>query len=419
VLELFPDSARIDDGVLSLGGVPATELAAEHGTPLVVYCEQTIRAQARAYATAAPGALIVYGTKAFANVAVLKVLAEEGVGADVSTLGELAFAQAAGIPAARILFHGNNKSDEELRAAAEARATVVLDAPDEPARAAAAGVERVLVRLTPGVDAVTHEAVRTAHESSKFGLPAEAALRVVADARSAGLDVAGVHFHVGSQLARVDESLLAVDRLAAFCDRAREELGWSPRVLDIGGGLGIRYTHEEHVPDVAEFVEPLVARLRERWPDDVQLILEPGRSLVGRAGVTLYRVGAMKETGGVRYVAIDGGMSDNPRPQLYGSRYEALLANRADELADGVFRIAGKHCESGDVLIDAAELPHPQRGDLLAVPATGAYTLAMGSTYNGVPRPAVVLVNDGAARVIRFREGVDDLLRYETDTLAS
>jgi diaminopimelate decarboxylase len=172
------------------------------------------------------------------------------------------------------------------------------------------------------------------------------------------------------------------------------------------------------VPSVREFVGPLVERLRERWPDEVQLVLEPGRSLLGRAGVTLYRVGVVKESGGVQYVAIDGGMSDNPRPQLYGARYEALLANRAEELADGVFRVAGKHCESGDVLIDAAELPHPRRGDLLAVPATGAYTLAMGSTYNGVPRPAVVLVADGAARVIRFREAVDDLLRYEADTLS-
>src|SRR3954452_23112825 len=357
--EILPLSARVENEELFVGGIGARELAEEHGTPLVVYCEQTIRALARAYAEAAPGALVVYGTKAFANVAILKVLADEGVGADVSTLGELAFAHAAGIAGDRILFHGNNKSDEELRAAAAAAATVVLDAPDEPARAADAGVERVLVRLTPGVDAVTHEAVRTAHESSKFGLPAEAALRVVADARDAGLDVAGVHFHVGSQLARVDESLLAVDRLAGFCDHAHDELGWSPRVLDIGGGLGIRYTHEERVPEVAEFIGPLVARLRERWADDVQRVLEPGRSLVGRAGVPLYRGGVVKETGGIRYVAIDGGMSDNPRPQLYGSRYEAVLANRADELADGVFRIAGKHCESGDVLIDAAELPHP------------------------------------------------------------
>ena len=291
--------------------------------------------------------------------------------------------------------------------------TVVLDAPDEPQRAAAAGVKRVLVRLTPGVDAVTHESIRTAHEGSKFGLSAEAALRAIDEARGLGLDVAGVHFHVGSQLARVDESVVAVERLAAFCRRADAELGWRPAVLDIGGGLGIRYTRDEQVPAIGKFVGPLVARLRELWPADVQLVLEPGRSLVGRAGVTLYRIGAVKESGGVSYAANDGGMSDNPRPQLYGARYEALLGNRADELADGVFRVAGKHCESGDVLIEAAELPHPHRGDLLAVPATGAYTLAMGSTYNGVPRPAVVLVSDGEARVIRRRESTDDLLRYE------
>jgi diaminopimelate decarboxylase len=409
VLRVFPHSAQVNAGGLWIGGCSTEALAAEHGTPLVVYCEETIRAQARAYAAAAPGALVVYGTKAFANVAILRVLAEEGVGADVSTLGELGFAGAAGIPADRILFHGNNKSDDELAAAAVAGVTVVLDAPDEPERAVAAGVRRVLVRLTPGVEALTHQAIRTAHDESKFGLPPERALSVIADALSLGLDVAGVHFHVGSQLARVDESLLAVERLLEFCERASSELDWQPRVLDIGGGLGIRYTHEEAVPEIEEFVPPLVAAL----PRDVQVVLEPGRSLVGRAGVTLYRVGVVKESGGITYVAVDGGMSDNPRPQLYGARYEALLANRADELADGVYRIAGKHCESGDVLIQAAELPRPGRGDLLAVPATGAYTLAMGSTYNGVPRPAVVLVRDGTARVIRRREPVDDLLRYE------
>jgi diaminopimelate decarboxylase len=350
----------------------------------------------------------VYGTKAFANVAVLRLLAEEGIGADVSTLGELAFAREAGIPGDRTLFHGNNKSDEELRAAAEADATVVLDAPDEPARAAAAGVRRALVRLTPGVEAVTHQSIQTAHDESKFGLAPDAALAALADARALGIDVAGVHFHVGSQLARVEESLIAVDRLVAFCKRAEAELGWRPRLLDIGGGLGIRYTREERVPDISEFVPPLVARLPK-----VQVVLEPGRSLVGRAGVTLYRVGVVKESGGVSYVAVDGGMSDNPRPQLYGARYEALLANRAHELADGVFRIAGKHCESGDVLIDAIALPHPRRGDLLAVPATGAYTLAMASTYNGVPNPAAVLVADGHARLVRARQPVSDLLRFE------
>jgi diaminopimelate decarboxylase len=214
-----------------------------------------------------------------------------------------------------------------------------------------------------------------------------------------------VHIHVGSQLGRVDESVLAVERVLAFVERLR----WRPRVLDLGGGLGVRHNRDEELPSVTDFVRPLV----ELTPEGVSLILEPGRSLVGRAGVTLYRVGSVKESGGVTYAAIDGGMSDNPRPQLYGARYEALLANRAEELPSGVYRVAGKHCESGDVLIEAAELPEPRPGDVLAVPATGAYTLALGSTYNGVPRPAVVSVADGEARLIRRRETVEDLLRFE------
>ncbi len=405
VLELLPETARIEDGELALGGLRASELANRHGTPLLVYCERTIRSQVRAYREAAPGALIVYGTKAFANVALLRLLAEEGVGADVSTLGELAFARAASVPGERIVFHGNNKSQEELRAAAEAGALVVLDAPGEAEAAAAAGVRRVLVRLTPGVEAVTHRSIQTAHEESKFGLAADAAGREVGRARELGLEVEGVHVHIGSQLGRADESVLALERVLGFLEAPR----WKPRVLDLGGGLGVRHNRDESLPSVAELVRPLV----ELVPEGVQLILEPGRSLVGRAGVTLYRVGSVKESGGVTYAAIDGGMSDNPRPQLYGARYEALLANRADEPPSGAYRIAGKHCESGDVLIDAAELPEPRPGDVLAVPATGAYTLALGSTYNGVPRPAVVLVTDGEARLIRERETVDDLLRFE------
>jgi diaminopimelate decarboxylase len=405
VLELFPESTRIEGGELTLGGVPVTRLAAEFGTPLLVYDEDTVRAQARTYREAAPGALVVYGTKAFANVALLRLLAEEGVGADVSTLGELAFARTAGIPGERIVFHGNNKSIEELRAAAEAEALVVLDAPAEVEAAVDAGVRRVLVRLTPGVEALTHAAIRTAHEESKFGLSPEGARAVVAHARSRGLEVEGVHLHVGSQLTRVEESALAVERLLAFL----AELDWTPPTIDLGGGLGVRHNRDEHPPSVAEWVGALVGAL----PDGVRVILEPGRSLVGRAGVSLYRIGVVKESSGITYAAIDGGMSDNPRPQLYGARYEALLANRADELPTGVYRIAGKHCESGDVLIEAAELPEPRPGDLLAVPATGAYTLALGSTYNGVPRLAAVLVAAGEARVIRRRETVAELLRFE------
>jgi diaminopimelate decarboxylase len=406
VLELFPESARVEQGELVLGGVPASALAAEHGTPLVVYCEATVRAQARAYREAAPDALVVYGTKAFANVALLRLLAEEGVGADVSTLGELAFAQAAGIPGERIVFHGNNKSLAELRAAAEAGALVVLDNEPEIELAAEAGVRRVLVRLTPGVEADTHRSIQTAHEESKFGLAPDAAAAVVEHARARGLEVEGVHVHVGSQLLRPDASVVAVERLVAFLGR----MEWTPATIDLGGGLGVRHNRDERAPSVEEFLAPLLQLL----PDGVRVILEPGRSLVGRAGVTLYSVGAVKASGGVTYVAIDGGMSDNPRPQLYGARYEALLANRAEDPSAGVYRVAGKHCESGDVLIDAVELPEPRPGDLLAVPATGAYTLALGSTYNGVPRPAVVLVGNGESRPIRRRESTDDLLRFET-----
>jgi diaminopimelate decarboxylase len=415
MLDLFPASAAIDGGVLVVGGCRIDELAAEFGTPLVVYCERTIREAARAYRAAVPaGTAIVYGTKAFANVAILRVLAEEGVGADVSTLGELAFARAAGLGGEQIVFHGNNKSNDELRAAAELDALVVLDAPDEPGRAAAAGVRRALVRLTPGVDAVTHHAIRTAHEESKFGLGPSDAVRAIAESLAHGIDVVGVHLHIGSQLTRAEETLEAVARAAEVCERARRELDWRPRIVDLGGGLGVRTHPDDAVPSIGEFVGMLVERFRSSWPgDDVGLILEPGRSLVGRAGVTLYRVGVVKQSGGVAYVAIDGGMSDNPRPQLYGARYGALLANRADDAPAGTFRVAGKHCESGDVLIDGIELPRPTRGDLLAVPATGAYTIAMGSHYNGVPQPAVVLVRDGEARVVRRRESTDDLLRYE------
>jgi diaminopimelate decarboxylase len=406
MLDLFPTSAVVEAGELSIGGLRASELANEYGTPLVVYCEETIRAQVRAYREAAPGALIVYATKAFANVALLRLLADDGVGADVSTLGELAYAQAAGIPGERLVFHGNNKSDDELRAAAEAGALVVLDTPGEAQRAAAARVKRVLVRMTPGVEAVTHRSIQTAHAESKFGLSPDAAPREVGAALALGIAVEGLHIHVGSQLTRVDESLLALERILTFC-RGTE---WTPRYIDLGGGLGVRHNRDEQIPSVAEFVAPLV----ERLPEGVTPILEPGRSLVGRAGVTLYTVGSVKRSGGVTYAAIDGGMSDNPRPQLYGARYEGLLANRAEEPAAGEYRIAGKHCESGDVLIDAAELPEPHAGDVLAVPATGAYTLALGSTYNGVPRPAVVLVADGDARVIRRRETTEDLLRFES-----
>jgi diaminopimelate decarboxylase len=404
--ELFPDTAAVDDGELAVGGVRASALAAEFGTPLLVYCRDTVLARARAYARVDPSALVVYGTKAFPNVTLLRLLAAEGLGADVSTLGELEFALRAGLSGERIVFHGNNKADAELRAAAEAQALVVLDSREEVGRARAAGVGAVLIRLTPGIEAATHHAIRTAHAESKFGLAPDDAVAAVGEARSAGLDVAGLHVHIGSQLMRADESVLAIERML---DVARRCADWTPRIFNLGGGLGVRHNTEETVPDVQEFAGDLVRLVRARWPEPVQLVLEPGRSLVGQAGLTLYEVGAVKGT----TAAVDGGMSDNPRPQLYGARYEAVLANRAGEETADTYRIAGKHCESGDVLIERVELPQPRRGDLLAVPATGAYTLSMASTYNGVPRPAAVLVGDGKVELIRRRETVDDLVRFE------
>jgi diaminopimelate decarboxylase len=419
VLELFPETADVEAGELLLGGVRGGALADEFGTPLLVLCEQTLVEQARAYRSAAPDALVVYGAKAFPNVALMRLLAGEGLGADVSTLGELAFALRAGVPPDRLIVHGNNKSDAELRAAAEAGAgLVVLDALEEVERAGAAGLRRVLVRVTSGIEADTHEAIRTSHHGSKFGLPPEAALEALAQARAAGLEIAGLHVHVGSQLLDARAAGMTVEWLAAFSARCREELGWTPGIVDLGGGLGVTQVEDEPATPVGEFVAEVLGRLEQAWAlHDLprpRLVLEPGRSLVGRAGVTLYRVGVIKQvTESVTFVAVDGGMSDNPRPQLYGARYTALLANRADEEAAGTYSIAGKHCESGDVLIARVALPEPRRGDLLAVPATGAYTLGMASNYNGLPRPAAVLVSAGRPRLIRRRETVEDLLALE------
>jgi len=421
VLSLFPDTASADGGELSLGGVPVSRLAEEHGTPLVVLCRRTLLARAGAYLAAAPDALVAYSVKAFPNVAVLRLLGDLGLGADVSTLGELRFALAAGVPGERIVVHGNNKSDEELRAAAEAGARfVVLDAEDEVERAAAADVRRVLVRVTPGIDADTHAAIRTAHVGSKFGLPPDAALRVISAARAAGLDVAGIHVHIGSQLLDTQTARSSVDWAAAFAADCRAELGWTPSLLNVGGGLGIAHVEEERAPSIADFVGALVARIRHEWEllglPLPRLVLEPGRSVVGPAGVTLYRVGVVKRASeSTTYVAVDGGMSDNPRPALYGAPLTAVLAERLDEEPAGPYTVCGKHCESGDVLVDRVPLPEARRGDLLAVPATGAYTLAMASTYNAVPRPAAVLVADGETTVIRRRETVDELLAHEAE----
>jgi len=415
VLELFPDTAGIDGGRLSIGGVAASDLVRAHGSPLVVYDASTLRAAARAYRAAAPEASVVYGTKAFPNLAVMRILAEEGIGADVSTLGELRFAQAAGIAGADLVVHGNNKSDEELAAAAAVGALVVVDSLEEVDRARSAGVTRALIRVTPGIEADTHEKIRTGHHGSKFGLTPEDSLEAIRRAP----ETEGLHVHIGSQLQDLGAARTTVEWIAAFAARARRETGWELRTLDLGGGLGVAAAPGERELSIAEFTRGLLDELERAAAQEglapPAVILEPGRSLTAHAGVTLYTVGSVKVSGdSTAYVAVDGGMSDNPRPALYGARYTALLADRADEPAARAYTVVGKHCESGDLLIESVGLPEPRRGDVLAVPATGAYTLAMSSTYNAVPRPAAVLVADGESTVIRRRETIDDLLALES-----
>ena len=412
--ELLPDTARVDDGELVLGGVRASELAREFGTPVVVYDEATLRAQARAYREAAPGALIAYGTKAFPSVAVLQLLAEEGLGADVSTVGELEFALRAGISGERLVIHGNNKEDELLQRSSEVGALIVLDSLDELERARTIGAKRCLIRVTPGIEADTHEGIMTGHLGSKFGLPPDDAVEAIRRLP----ECAGLHVHVGSQLLYFGASLMTVTWIADFAARLRNELDWTPRIVDLGGGLGARHVLEEPSFTIGEFVGGLLAEHTRSWElhglPAAELVLEPGRSIVSRAGVTLYSVGGVKQTSAATtFVTIDGGMSDNPRPAMYNARYTALLANRADEAPTEAYAVAGKHCESSDVLIERVELPEPRRGDLLAVPVTGAYTLSMSSNYNAVLRPPAVLVANGKARVIRRRETLEDLLALE------
>ncbi|HEX5248302.1 MAG TPA: diaminopimelate decarboxylase [Gaiellales bacterium] len=429
IASVLPDSATVADGRLAVGGVALGDLAARHGTPLLVYDEATLRARARAYREgleAYPGpSRLAFACKAQTTVAVLRVLLEEGLGMDVASEGELAFAVAAGAPSERLIVHGNNKSDADVAAALAAEAGLLAADHDaeldqiERLAAAAGRVQPVLVRVNPAIDADTHRKIATGHAASKFGLaPAEAAAAL---RRAAGLDHVrpmGLHVHLGSQIGSVETYLEAAAWLAAFIDR--EGLGELP-LLDLGGGLAIAYADGDTAPDIREAVAAAAAgvaeQLRSRGLPLPELILEPGRSIAGPSGVTLYTVGAIKRTAaGVTYAAVDGGMADNPRPAMYGARYQAFAVDRAGDAAAHTYAIAGKHCESGDVLVEAAALPELRPGDVIALAATGAYTATMASTYNGLPRPAAVMVADGAERTVVARETVSDLLgreRYE------
>ena len=429
---IWPTSAERRDGVVHVGGVPVTELAATYGTPALVLDEDDLRARARAHRTAFDDIDIYYAGKAFLCTAVARWIDEEGLGLDVCTGGELAVALAAGFPAERIALHGNNKSRAELQRAVDARlGHVIVDSFDEIARLAdiaeAAGIrQRVLVRVTVGVEAHTHEFIATAHEDQKFGFSlrdgaAEQAVAAVLAAPS--LHLVGLHSHIGSQIFETAGFEVAAHRVVALAAAIRDVHGIELDEINLGGGLGIAYvagddpeTPKQTVDRLIAIVERECAAAGLRRP---RLSLEPGRAIVGPSAITVYEVGTVKPVtldGGVvrAYVSVDGGMSDNIRTALYDAEYTCTIANRISDVAPVLARVVGKHCESGDVVVRDAWLPADIRpGDLLAVAATGAYCRSMASNYNFVPRPPVVAVRNGAAEVIVRRETEQDLLQLD------
>src|ERR1700730_11038768 len=411
---------------MEAGGCDRVELARQYGTPLYVYDEATVRQRSSEYVAAmGSGGQVLYSAKAFASPQFLQVVAEEGLGLDVVSEGELDLALRSGFPKERIHILGNNKSREDIEAAYRAGATIVIDGSHEFAllNAVVPDGKRtpVMLRISPGVKPDTLDHISTGQLDSKFGFSIEsgAARKAVEQAlRHPRLELVGLHSHIGSQIFALGAYENAMAIMLDLLVQLRDELEFEPRKLGAGGGLGIAYTHQDDPPTPRHFVETVrhaleagCASRRLRIP---QLVVEPGRSIAGPAGVALYTVGSIKDIPGVRrYVAVDGGMGDNIRPKLYGARYEAILASDPDRAADGKVTIAGKYCESTDILITDIAMPELKPGDVLALPAAGAYCLAMASNYNGMPRPEVLMVADGEAHVMRRRETFDDLVVAE------
>lgn len=423
-------------GHLEIGGCDTRELAEKYGTPLYVMDEDLIRSNCRsfkaAFASRYPENEISFAGKAFLTVAMARLCAEEGMGLDVASAGELYTAIKADFPPEKLLFHGNNKTHDELVLALEyGVGRIVVDNFYELRALASLAEERqktqkILLRVAPGVDPHTHRLIRTGQEDTKFGfnLKSGDALNAIKEALAASpfIDLRGLHCHIGSQLLDAGTHVEAIEVMVSFIKTALEATGWTTKELDIGGGLGIRYLSSQNPPSFDEFAGKVVsavqASLAKHNVEAPVLFQEPGRSIVGEAGTTLYTVGAIKtvpipDAPGQRvYVAIDGGMSDNPRPQLYESVYECLVANKAGEPADSLVTIAGKHCET-DILIWNTKIGNVQPGDVLAVQSTGAYNYAMASNYNRFMRPACVFVKDGKARLVSRRETLDDVVRLD------
>ncbi len=417
---LLPDSSEISpEGRLSIAGVDIVDLVAEVGTPVFLYDEEHLRRRCRE-AVEAWGDGVAYASKAFLCRAMARLAAEEGMMIDVSTAGELHVALAAGVPPGRLVLHGNNKSDSELRRALqEGVGRIVVDSFDEIDRLERLAPElgtrpAVMVRVTPGIEAHTHEYVMTGQDDSKFGfgLASGAAAEAVARLSSSAspVELVGLHAHIGSQVFALDSFEKAIAVLADF---------FLPLGLDelcVGGGLGVAYVDGEESPSIRYWAERVRQAARDSGiGEEVRLTAEPGRSIVASAAITCYTVGTIKDIPGIRtYVSVDGGMSDNPRPVLYGSGYEAFLVRSVGAPRPRTVTVVGKHCESGDVIVRDAQVPADLSvGDLLATPVTGAYGHSMASTYNKVPRPPVLFLRDGSARTVVRRESLDDLMALD------
>lgn len=418
-----------EKGHLTIGGADTVELAREYGTPAYILDENVIRENCRVYRRAAEeyfgaDALPLYASKALCFTGIYKIAAEEGMGVDCVSGGELYTAKKAGFPAEKIYFHGNNKTDRDIRDAMDMGVgTFVVDNHDElyavSREAQKRGItQRILLRITPGIDPHTHRAVVTGNVDSKFGNPivtGQAMEIVKAALKTAGVRLVGLHCHIGSQIFDIEPFADAADIMVRFIADIKRECGFEVEELNLGGGLGVRYTEHDREIDYASAIRDIAAIVtgycKENGIRMPRVILEPGRSLVAAAGITLYTVGSVKEIKGFRtYVSVDGGMPDNPRYALYQSRYTALIANKANEEKTERVTVAGRCCESGDLLGEDLELQSAERGDILAVLVTGAYNYSMASNYNRLPRPPIVMVKDGKARIAVKRETYEDIV---------
>ncbi len=429
---LFPLTAEVNEqGHLCVGGCDAVDLAKEFGTPLYLFDEFTLRHKCHEFkdefCKCYPDTLVIYASKAFLNKALALIFKEEGLGLDVVSGGELSIAHSVDFPSSQIYFHGNNKTAEELRLALDwGIGRVVVDNPYELELlnniAKGKGINQdILLRITPGVDPHTHEYTTTGTIDSKFGFPLSTgqAKEAAKQAMSASnLNLLGLHFHLGSPIFETKPYEMAIELVLRLAGEIKQKHGFQLGEFSIGGGFAVQYTLDSEGPAVAHYaqvigdkVKSLISQMGLGTP---RLIIEPGRAIVAQAGIALYKVGAIKEIPGIRkYVCVDGGMSDNIRPALYGAKYEALAANKVLEMEDNKVTIAGKLCESGDILVRDTTLASVCPGDIIVMPVCGAYSIPMGSNYNALPKPAILIVNEGKVRLIRHRESYQDLTRLD------